>query len=42
MSHLWFHNDKLAQRILDPMTFEYLLDKYKTLNALSLHGTSYE
>ena len=24
-SHLWFHNDKLAQRILDPMTFEYFL-----------------
>ena len=24
-SHLWSHNDKLAQRILDPMTFEYLL-----------------
>ena len=24
-SHLWFHNDKLAQRILDPMTFDYLL-----------------
>ena len=25
-SHLWFHNGKLAQRILDPrMTFEYHL-----------------
>jgi len=23
--HLWFHNDKLAGRILDLMTFEYLL-----------------
>jgi hypothetical protein len=24
-SHLWFHNVELAQRILDPMTFEYFL-----------------
>ena len=24
-SHLWFQNDKLAQKILDPMTFEYFL-----------------
>ena len=25
MSHLWSRNDKLAQRILDPTTFDYLL-----------------
>ena len=24
-SHLWIQNDELAQRILDPMTFEYFL-----------------